>query len=527
MATLSVLTWIGNAAAVLCGSHGDVTAHAQQAGCSRQTAYDHAAKVQQAVADAQLPGPSRATLLDEVRALRQQLDQVSDVSPPRPLDKPAQQRFAVSASAMGLSLNQIEDLLGSLLPPQCGPDRATLGRWVGHASQRAAQVLAVLDRHSRPHAQQLALDEIFFHGTPVLVAVEPASMALLLCQRAGDRSGATWEQALRPFTALEAVVRDAGSGLSAGLALLDEHRRQQGLAPLDDGLDVFHTDREAQRLLGRLWRGVEKHWAAAEEADQRLARAQRQGRDARGPAAVARVAWRKATHAFTWYEHWEGLWRRAKAALAVFRPDGRLNDRAWAEAELAAVCAALRAPYWKKLVSHLQDRRTLAFLDRLHRRLAVVAPQEGLRAALVELWRLEHRCHGATTAEVAGLAVRRVVQRVVCAKATADWEGAYARVAEVMTGVVRASSVVECVNSVLRMPQSRHRNLTQGLLDLKRLYWNSRAFRDGKRKEKSPYEHLGLRLPSYDFWELLHTDPQQLEQQLSTPNWHFAKIAWG
>ena len=35
---------------------------------------------------------------------------------------------------------------------------------------------------------------------------------------------------------------------------------------------------------------------------------------------------------------------------------------------------------------------------------------------------------------------------------------------------VRASSAVECMNSVLRMHQSRHRTVTQGLLDLKRLY---------------------------------------------------------
>jgi hypothetical protein len=518
MATLPVLTWIGNAAAVLFGTHGAVSAQAQQAGCSRQTAYDHAAKVVAAVADAHLPGPSRAALLDEVRHLRPQRDPGPQAVPePLGLDKQAQQRFAVSASAMGLSLNQIEVLLGDVLPPRRGPDRTTIGRWVAQASQRAAQVLAVLDRHSQPHTRQLCLDEIFFHGTPVLVAVEPASLAVLLCQRASDRSGATWEQALRPFTALEAVIRDAGSGLSAGLALLDEHRRQQGLAPLDDGLDVFHTDQEAQRLLGRLWRGVEKHWAAAEEADQRLARAQQQGREARGPAALARVAWRKATQAFTWYEHWEKLWLRAKAALGLFRPDGRLNERGWAAAELATVCAELRAPYWKKLVNYLQDRRTLTFLERLHRQLAAAVPSADLRSALVELWRLEHRCSGTNETEAASLTVRRVVQRVVCARATADWESCYARVGKVLAGVVRASSVVECVNSVLRMHQGRHRNLSQGLLDLKRLYWNSRPFREGKRKAKSPYAHLGLALPSYDFWDLLHSNPKELDQQLSTP----------
>ena len=45
--------------------------------------------------------------------------------------------------------------------------------------------------------------------------------------------------------------------------------------------------------------------------------------------------------------------------------------------------------------------------------------------------------------------------------------------------------------------------MTQGLLDLKRLYWNCRAFREGKRRGRCPYEHLGLKLPSYRFWDLL------------------------
>ena len=75
--------------------------------------------------------------------------------------------------------------------------------------------------------------------------------------------------------------------------------------------------------------------------------------------------------------------------------------------------------------------------------------------------------------------------------------------ATTLRGVVRASSAVECMNSVLRMHQSRHRTLTQGMLDLKRLYWNTRAFRSGKREGKCPYEHLGLGLPDYDFWGLL------------------------
>ena len=79
----------------------------------------------------------------------------------------------------------------------------------------------------------------------------------------------------------------------------------------------------------------------------------------------------------------------------------------------------------------------------------------------------------------------------------------------------RASSLVEGINSVLRMQQARHRRLTQGLLDLKRLYWNTRRFRTGRRKGKSPYELLGLSLGEGAWWDLLQLSPEQLRGKLS------------
>ena len=95
-------------------------------------------------------------------------------------------------------------------------------------------------------------------------------------------------------------------------------------------------------------------------------------------------------------------------------------------------------------------------------------------------------------------------------------EPSYQRVSRVLRCVVRANSAVEGVNSVVRMHQARHPKLTQELLDLKRLAWNCRRFGAGKRKGRCPYQHLGLRLPTYDPWELLRMDPDQLKQQLST-----------
>ena len=108
-----------------------------------------------------------------------------------------------------------------------------------------------------------------------------------------------------------------------------------------------------------------------------------------------------------------------------------------------------------------------------------------------------------------------LVQQVLCQRTNLNWRESYRQVATVLGRAVRASSAVECMNSVLRMHQSRHRTLSQGLLDLKRLYWNSHRLKAGKRKDGCPYKHLGLPLPSFDFWELLQTDPEQLTQELS------------
>jgi hypothetical protein len=58
--------------------------------------------------------------------------------------------------------------------------------------------------------------------------------------------------------------------------------------------------------------------------------------------------------------------------------------------------------------------------------------------------------------------------------------------------------------------------MTQPMLDLKRLYRNTRRFRSGPREDLSTYRALGLELPRFEFWESLQSDPEKLAQKLST-----------
>src|SRR5581483_9518031 len=177
----------------------------------------------------------------------------------------------------------------------------------------------------------------------------------------------------------------------------------------------------------------------------------------------------------------------------------------------------ISGPRWAKVRRLLLDERSLTFLDRLHEDLAAAEPRPDVRAALVARWRGRRaRRRRAGPAPPALAVVQAAIDSGVRRQWGAAGEAAYQRVARVLGRVVRASSAVECVNSVVRMHQARHRKLTQPLLDLKRLYWNGRAFVGGQRRGRCPYQHLGLALPTYDPWALLQMDPTDLEQQLST-----------
>jgi hypothetical protein len=528
MFKLPLLSWIGNAAACLCGNHGDVTRAAEHAGCSRQTVYDHGQKVEKAVADAHLPGPRREQLLHEVALLRKENQELWDAyleSIDFPQDK--QRQFTTTASAMGLSLSQVLALLAILLPPSRLPSRATLGRWVNHSALRAGRLLEVLDKAARPLVLSLCLDEIFFRRKAVLMAVEPHSLAWVTGQRAKDRSGETWACALAAWPLLEDVAADGGTGIERGLELARAQMRQaaqqaagaQPARPIHARLDVFHIRRDGARAMRSAWGRAEALWEEAEKVERAKRRFDRRGTDQREfNKAKVDKPWARAEAAFLDVCRQERAWARAVAALNVLRPDGRLNDRKWAQGELQAAAQELTGPIWAKVRRQLEDERALTFLDRLHEELAAAEADPQRLEALGGLWRFRRQSRRPEEAgqDTAVKVVGELLLEVVKARLGEGWAEPYKKVSRVLNGVVRASSCVECVNSVVRMHQARHRNLSQELLDLKRLYWNCRTFVEGKRKQHCPYQLLRLKLPSYDPWVLLRMDPVQLEQLLSS-----------
>ena len=211
--------------------------------------------------------------------------------------------------------------------------------------------------------------------------------------------------------------------------------------------------------------------------------------------------------------------RRLQAALPLVTLDGELNTRARAEAEVQAVLADQTGDDWAR-ARRLLTPEAFTFLDRVHEQLADLPVPAELRQAAVRAETLRRRPE-ALRGDTPAAAVARGVLLVASVTLSLGQEvgtRALALVRGVLDGAWRSSSLVEGVNSVVRMHQRRQKRLTQGLLDIQRLYWNMHAFRAGKRKGSSPYCRLGLHLPAGGWWALIKLTPEQLKEQLSALN---------
>jgi hypothetical protein len=519
MSIVGTFQRLASAATVFFGPHGAVTEHAQQRGVPRQTLYREAETAHDAVeGSAALQRCQRLQQqIDELQeGLRQHQQQLQDLQRYAVvLDPDKQAEFASTAQAEGVSLPVAYRLLRIFLAQQT-PSVAQLGRASAAAAKRATSLLEVLDQHSRPLVRQAAPDEIFVGRQPVLMVVEPESLCWVSGRQAPTRDGPEWAKEFRLLGALEQVSRDAGTGLEKGLRLVNQERSYLGQRAIADHLDHFHTLREGSRALRKSQGHASKALEKAERAQRKLRQLKRHGQAKTGYATQANRRWQEAEQAFDDWTAQERAWADITSALKLFTPEGKLNTRARAERLVAQALLTLEGEHWAKTKRLLQRPETFTFLDRVSEELAAVPVPAEVRAAIVRGEGVRRRPELAQGDSKGAAVVRGLLLAwgVVIASAGQAGQEAVSAVRGILRRAFRASSAVEGLNSVVRMQQGRHRRLTQGLLDLKRLYWNTRAFRTGRRRRRSPYELLGLKLPALTWWQLLKLPPEQLRQHL-------------
>jgi hypothetical protein len=518
MFILAAFRRLATTASVFFGPHGAVSQRARQCGCSRQAFYRQADATLQCVL-----GTATQQRIDHLTGQLQEhrcrIAQLEErFAQAVVLDQDKQAEFAAVGQALGVSLPEIRTLLDVLLPGQI-PSVATLGRWTQAAGEKSGALLEVLDEFARPCVDQALADEIYV-SQPVLMVAEPESLCWVTGQMTEHVDAVTWAAQLGLLPHLVQVTHDGSQTLCKAVTELNRTRQEQHLDVVADQLDHFHVLRQLRSVVSQAEDAARRALASVDKAQRALVHQKRHAKNALRSSNHLRAVWPKAIRAAQICEERARLWQQIREALRVFTPDGELNTRARAQAILEPLLSRLEGPECATAKRMLQQPRTLTYLDEIQRKLAALpCPPEIRDAALQqEALRGSPQCLQGEGKRAAALRGVLLVCAVILAKAGAVGQQAVQSVRGALRSSWRASSLVECLNSVLRMQQARHRKITQGLLNLKRLYWNSHVFRTGRRKGSSPYQKLGVPWPEgVRWWDVLKWPPEQLRQQLSAP----------
>ena len=208
---------------------------------------------------------------------------------------------------------------------------------IGSMSQRLATYARALPKAALSGTPIVFLlcDELFTLGQPILLTVEPRSLAILKMELGDNREAETWKkhwQALADAGLIEhpTVVADQGAGLVKGCALMGLLHHPD-LFHLLRPLAIFGARFYRQALAAIAWeyeRGSLESGRSESVINKRMALY----------AAAKAVAEEKSSR----YDHCCYLWAELRKALEWFDSEGRIPDGASRQAEIEAILALMR-----------------------------------------------------------------------------------------------------------------------------------------------------------------------------------------
>jgi hypothetical protein len=350
-------------------------------------------------------------------------------------------------------------------------------------------------------------DEIFAIHAPILVTIDAQSTTILKIELAQDRSAETWKA---HFEALEnhhflslGMASDRGTGLVAGYQ-----------AACDMALwvaDYFHEFRDLFALLHQLERkayaAIDKEYAAA----QKFANAKSES-NLEKRLQQYDTAHHACEQAMALYDQLAILLQLLREALQLCDPDGKLHTVEGVRTELTMLldmieelnCPALTCTL-KPIRNHIDDILVpFAQVEKIDAELRAVVPHEVLDF-LVLAWHHDHLVYQS------GSKPKRYHQSerdfwLACAEGLLGdaFDTLKALVFDKLDSIVRASSLVEMVNSLIRpYLNSCKGQITQEALNLIMFYHNHHRYKSGKREGKAPIELLTGKPLEAEWWELL------------------------
>lgn len=323
-----------------------------------------------------------------------------------------------------------------------------------------------------------AHDEIFQAGDPVLVGVDTRSTFCYLLSPEEHRDSETWgvrllELADRGFGP-DAVIADGALGLRAGQEL--------ALPGVPCHGDLFHLLRDLTEVVTYLERRAYKMIDSCAELERERATRRLQGKPLHGVGQRLRQAVPECDSAMALYSNVDLLMRWLRHdVLALDGPCYAhrcdLYDFVVAELQLRVdLCPHQLKPIWRLLKNHRD--RFLAFAQRLDEELGRLASEFQVSPALLRRV-LGALCRGESDSR------RWTELAAVRPHFRCRFDDVCAAVAALSKATVRASSLVENLNSRLRNHFILRRTLGSAYLDLLQFFLNHRPLERSDRPERT------------------------------------------
>ncbi len=363
---------------------------------------------------------------------------------------------------------------------------------------------------SEPQTLVFASDEIFSKSTPILVTVDPVSSMILKIELSGTRTAKDWS---RHWMCLEDhgykatyLVTDGGSGMSSA--------QKEVLSDIVKQPDTYHA---IAHRIGKFCNTLERRaYSAIEKEYER----QRVITSAKSPEVIKKreksyhEAKKKALEEIEVYDSFCFLYHDLLHELNIFDDYGNLRNQEEARENMAAALELLTTIGVRKISDEVKKIERILpellsyfevakpIVSKLN---STISSQEALQAlCLTWQWR-KNKIKAKKSArrsycEAKELFYLELAEAYLPANSSRVREAVF----EELDQIVQSSSLVECINSIIRPYLNTSKNrITQQTLNLIMFYHNHRRYMDGKRKDKKPIEILTGTKQEIDWIDLL------------------------
>lgn len=391
---------------------------------------------------------------------------------------------------------------------------------VGYISQylsRVGELLPNVLANTCEPEQFLAFadDEIFSKSAPILITVDPISSAILRIELVDRRSADEWshhyQALLENGFSPDLLTSDAGTALCAAHEKIFPDKPWQS--------DTFHG---IAHRLGDWVRRLEKSaYTAIEEADKRektLASAKT------GPVIDKRLnrcftADDATKQAIELYDNFSYLYQYITQQLNVFDSKGHLRqyDQVKEKMEIALeLMETLNHKSINKAIASIKKALPDLLTYWAYASVAIencqkLSTDQDALQALFLAWQWNKAVIKAKPTPRKHKAIEQRQFYLELAELLIDCKEKYLElkdsVFEELDQIIQASSMVECINSILRPYLNTSKNqITQAFLNTFMFYHNHRRYHAGKRKGKTPMEILTGKEQKKDWVVLLQEE---------------------